>query len=131
MIKLLIKLVGLFFLGFLFYLGQKHFTTTFFKEGQIGLLTFNYLFNGIAALIILGNLYLISKINKDFLGFLLILLSVIKILIYVAMIKSKGYTLERDLFLEIFLPYSLGKTIEILGLIGIMRVANRQEVSEL
>lgn len=131
MIKLILKYLGLFFLGFLLYLAQRHLTTTPVIEGQIDLLTFNYLFNGVAALVILANLFLISKINNDFLGFLLIVLSVIKILIYVSMIKSKGYALQRDLFLEIFLPYGLSKCIEILGLISIMKVVNKQKISEL
>lgn len=131
MIKLLIKYVVFFFLGFLVFLGHKYFTVQYRHEDQIDFLVFNYLFNSIATLCILGILHLINKIDRDFLGFLLMLMGVVKILIYGFLIKTIGYSLERHLFLLVFLPYGIGQSIEILGLISLMKLNNINTIKEL
>jgi|SRR5690625_653396 len=129
--KLLFKIFGFLFFAILIFSVHRYYFAPIYFENQIEYINFSYLFNAIASLVILGNIFLISFLNKDFLGFLLILLGLVKILFFFALLKKYNFPIERNFFLSLFLPYVIGKTLEILTTVQILKDNNYKKIKGL
>lgn len=122
--KLLFKYLGFLIFLLFTYITHKYLLNTQNAENQIAYINFTYLFNAISSTIILGALFIIYKIDQDFLGFLLMLLGIIKIFFFVVLLKRYGFSLERKLFLNAFLPYAIGQIAEIWIITQLLKTNN-------
>jgi len=111
--RLWLTTLGLYGIAFLIYLFHRYYLISLLPLQEEAYVEFSYLYNAIFSVLLIGLLWGIGLVMKDFLGFLLVFFGVFKIILFVYLASELDYTLFRKDFLTIFIPYAMGQGIEI------------------
>lgn len=111
--KLFLQTAGLFLFAILVYFIHAYIITPQFQEVSERFINFNYGFNLGLSLFYLVILYVLYTADSNFLGFIFLLLSGLKLMIYLFLIHTLEFTIGRERFLHFFLPYLLGLGVEL------------------
>lgn len=129
--KLLLKTLGLLGLFLVLYVIHIYLLLPLFDSVEKEFIDFSYLYNFLSTFIIVQIILGISIYSKDFLGFIFLLLSPVKLLLFIYMSNKYGFELERSVFLQFFLPYLIGLFIELYLIIQLLKEDNPNETKEL
>lgn len=101
--------------------------TNFFPETPVALLIFSYKFNVGITFLFTTTIILASKQLKEQLGFIFMISGFIKLGIFLYLIKTSEFTLDKSVFLHFFIPYVVCVILEIIYVIKILNGANFTE----
>lgn len=96
----------------------------FFPEGSLDLLNFSYKFNVGITLLFTSTIILASEHLKEQLGFIFLISGFIKLGVFLFLIKTSEYTLDKSVFLHFFIPYVLCVILEIVYVAKLLNKAN-------
>lgn len=88
------------------------------------LVNFGYKFNVGITLLFTSTIILASDLLKEQLGFIYLITGAVKIGIFIYLIKSLDYEVDRSDFLHIFVPYVVCVVVEIIYIIKILNRIN-------
>ena len=101
---------------------------TFVYEGHpLDLVNFAYKFNIGITFLFTSTIILVSDRLKEQLGFIFLISGAVKLGIFVYLIKSSEFDLDKSVFLHFFIPYALCIVVEILY---ISKILNRTNFSK-
>lgn len=101
--------------------------TNFFPETPLELLVFSYKFNVGITFLFTTTIILASEQLKEQLGFIFMVSGVVKLGIFLFLIKTSGFSLDKSVFLHFFIPYVVCVVLEIIYVIKILNGANFRE----
>lgn len=101
--------------------------TNFFQETPLELLVFSYKFNVGITFLFTTTIILASEQLKEQLGFIFMVSGVVKLGIFLFLIKTSGFSLDKSVFLHFFIPYVVCVVLEIIYVIKILNGANFRE----
>ena len=87
--------------------------TNFFKEPVPGTTLFSYKFNFGFTFMFTVTIILLSKRFEDQIGYLFLVGSVLKLVLFLVLTKLKGFSVDKSVFLDFFIPYITCLTIEL------------------
>lgn len=117
----------LFFIAVASYGLHHYIYSSMFPEKSRDLIDFAYQFNiGITFLFTSTIIFLKNKF-KEHLGLIFLAGSFVKLGIFLFLIKTSNFTVNKTVFLNFFMPYVLCLTIEIYYVIKIINEANFQK----
>lgn len=98
--------------------GLHYWVFTYLNPGEpLDIINFAYKFNVGITLLFTGTILLAGKFLKNNLGFVFLINGLVKMGIYLYLIKASGYTLEKSVFLHFFIPYVVCIVVEIIYVI--------------
>ena len=98
--------------------------TNFFPETPLDLLVFSYKFNVGITFLFTTTIILASEQLKEQLGFIFMVSGFVKLGIFLFLIKTSGFTIDKSVFLHFFIPYVVCVVLEIIYVIKILNGAN-------
>lgn len=90
----------------------------------LDLINFAYKFNIGITLLFTSTIILASEHLKEQLGFIFLISGFVKLGIFIYLIKTSEYTLEKSVFLHFFAPYVVCMVVEIIYIIRILNRTN-------
>lgn len=93
-------------------------------EGTLDLINFAYKFNVGITLLFTSTIILASEQLKEQLGFIFLISGFVKLAIFLYLIKTSEFTLEKSVFLHFFVPYVVCMVVEIIYIIKILNRTN-------
>lgn len=124
----LLKTLGLFSLFLVLYVIHIYLLWPLFDHVEKEFIDFSYLYNFLTTFLIVQIIIGISFYSKDFLGFIFLLMSPVKLLLFIYMSNKYGFKLERTVFLQFFLPYLVGLVIELYLIIQLLKDSKPNEI---
>lgn len=106
------------------YLLHKGIYTHFNSEANLKMLSFAYKYNVGITIVFTTTMLLASQQLKEQLGFIFLISGVVKLGIYIFLIKNQGFSMEKSSFLHFFIPYVLCVVVEIIFIIKILNRTN-------
>lgn len=97
-----------------------------YPEEDIHFIQLEYLFNLGLSLFFVITFYLLFKAKSEVIGFVFVALSLFKLILYLILINAMGFPLDRNHFVDIFLPFLLGTGME---LFVVYRILNNVSIS--
>lgn len=94
------------------------------RNANLDLVNFAYKFNVGITFLFTSTIILASERLKEQLGFLFLIGGFVKLGIFLYLIKSSEYPLEKSVFLHFFVPYVVCVVVEILYIIKIINRTN-------
>jgi len=98
--------------------------TNFLPETPLDLLVFSYKFNVGITFLFTTTIILASEQLKEQLGFIFMVSGFVKLGIFLFLIKTSGFTIDKSVFLHFFIPYVVCVVLEIIYVIKILNGAN-------
>ena len=98
--------------------------TKFFPETPLDLLVFSYKFNVGITFLFTTTIIFASKQLKEQLGFIFMVSGVVKLGIFLYLIKTSDFNIDKSQFLHFFIPYVVCVVLEIIYVIKILNGAN-------
>lgn len=98
--------------------------TRFFSEGSEEFINFSYKFNFGITFLFTSSIILISQRLKDQLGFIFLGSSFVKIAIFLVLMKTSDFEIDKADFLHFFVPYFLCMVLEITCVSRLLKAAN-------
>ena len=98
--------------------------TRFFPEGSRELIDFSYKFNFGITFLFTSSIIIASQRLKDQLGFIFLGSSFVKIAIFLVIVKTSDFEIDKADFLHFFVPYSLCMVLEIIYVSRLLKGAN-------
>ena len=95
------------------YLAHIGLINTFSLDRNIEMINLSYIFNSIFTIILAVAIVLVSKRFKDQLGFIFMGGSLVKIGIFMAIIKLNGFEINKKVFLDFFIAYLICLIVEV------------------
>ncbi|GAA4109915.1 hypothetical protein GCM10022393_06750 [Aquimarina addita] len=95
------------------YVTHTFLVTWFSLSGDPVLRNLSYLFNGLYAVVLILVIHVFYKKWKDHIGFLVLGGSLVKIGVFLAIIKFSNYEINKSVFLEFFIPYVISLILEV------------------
>lgn len=123
----LLKTLGLFGLFPVLYVIHIFLLLPLFDQVEKDFIDFSYLYNFLTTFLIVQIIIGISFYSKEFLGFIFLLMSPVKLMLFIYMSNKYGFQLERTVFLQFFLPYLIGLIIELYLIIQLLKDSNPKE----
>ena len=96
----------------------------FSSQDPMELINFAYKFNVGITFLFGSTIILASEKLKEQLGFIFMVSTAVKLGVFVFLVKTSGYDLEKSDFLHFFIPYVVCAVIEIVYVIKILNGAN-------
>lgn len=93
-------------------------------NGTLELINFAYKFNVGITLLFTSTIILASEHLKEQLGFIYLFTGFVKLGIFLYLIKTSEYTIEKSVFLHFFAPYVVCVVVEIIYIIKILDRTN-------
>ncbi len=121
----------MFLLAGLFYVAQRYLLVTYIETPKLSFLNFSYTANFVATFLIISLLFGMRHVAKDSLGFMYMVLGVLKVIFFLVLAKTSGYSLGKPIFFHFFIPYVWGTLIEVLFLIQLLRLPNTNNINDL
>ncbi len=106
------------------YLLHIYFFNRFFPEGSVDLINFSYKFNFGITFLFTTSIIIASQRLKDQLGFIFLGSSFVKIAIFLVIVKTSDFEIDKSDFLHFFIPYALCMVLEIIYVSRILKGAN-------
>lgn len=91
---------------------------------NLEMLEFAYKYNVGITIVFTTTMMLASQQLKEQLGFIFLISGMIKLGIYIFLIKNLGFPMEKSSFLHFFIPYVLCVVVEIIFIIKILNNTN-------
>lgn len=98
--------------------------TYLYPERTLDMINFAYKFNVGITLLFTSTIILASQHLKEVLGFIYLAGGFIKLAIFICLIKTLGFQINKTVFLHFFFPYVLCVVVEIIFVIKILNNAN-------
>lgn len=98
-----------------------------FPDSPLDLVNFSYKFNVGITLLFTSTIILASEHLKEQLGFIYLIGGMVKLGIFIYLIKTLGFDLNKSVFLHFFIPYALCVVVEIFY---ISKILNRTNFSK-
>lgn len=99
----------------------------FGSEGEIrDLIDFSYKFNFGITFLFTSTIILVGKNLKDYIGFIFLAGGFIKLGIFLYLIDSLGFPVNREVFMHFFIPYVICISLEIYYILKILNGYNSQ-----
>lgn len=95
-----------------------------YPQESLELLNFAYKFNIGITFLFTSTIILASEQLKELLGFIFLAGSFVKLGIFIFLIKTSDFTIDKSVFLHFFIPYVVGVIVEISYVIKILNEAN-------
>lgn len=93
-------------------------------EGSVELINFAYKFNIGITLLFTSTIILASEHLKEQLGFIFLISGFVKLGIFLFLIKTSQFEIEKSVFLHFFVPYVVCVVLEIIYIIKLLNRAN-------
>ena len=106
------------------YLLHFYLFTSFFPEGSEEFINFSYKFNFGITFLFTSTIILASQLLKDQLGFIFLGSSFVKIAIFLLLVKTSDFEIDKADFLHFFVPYFLCMVLEIIQVSRLLKDAN-------
>lgn len=106
------------------YFLHKGLYTHLNAEANLEMLEFAYKYNVGITIVFTTTMILASQQLKEQLGFIFLISGMIKLGIYIFLIKNLGFPMEKSSFLHFFIPYVLCVVVEIIFIIKILNSTN-------
>ncbi|MAZ26811.1 MAG: hypothetical protein CL868_07000 [Cytophagaceae bacterium] len=87
--------------------------TGFFEDPAPPLLTFAYKFNFGITFVFTTTIIFLSKRFNDVLGYIFLVGSAVKLIAFIFIIKTRGFTIDKTVFFDFFIPYICCLALEI------------------
>lgn len=114
----------LFLFSGLIYLLHYFLLSRFFPGVPVGLLNFSYLINVGYTFLFTTGIILVSRQQKDQIGFIFLISTFLKVGLFLVIIKFSEFELENNMFFHFFTPYLACMLLEIFYIIRILKRAN-------
>ena len=98
--------------------------TRFFEEQPVGIINLAYKFNVGITLLFTTSIIAASEQLKEQLGFIFLAGGFVKLGVFLFIIKTSEYTIDKSVFLHFFIPYVVCVVFEIIWVIRILNAAN-------
>ncbi len=98
--------------------------TYLYPEKSLDMVNFAYKFNVGITMLFTSTIILASERLKEVLGFIYLAGGFIKLAIFIYLIKTLGFEINKSVFLHFFFPYVLCVVVEIIFVIKILNNAN-------
>lgn len=95
-----------------------------YPEDSLDLVNFAYKFNVGITLLFTTTIILASEHLKEQLGFIFLLSGFIKLGVFLYLIKTSQYDIDKSVFLHFFVPYVVCVVLEIIYIIKLLNNAN-------
>lgn len=95
-----------------------------YPDPSLDIVNFAYKFNIGITLLFTSSLILVSEQLKEQLGFIFLISGAVKLGIFIFLIKSSEYPLDKSVFLHFFVPYVVCVVVEIRYIIKILNRTN-------
>ncbi len=95
------------------YLIHMGIINAFLLERNINIIKLSYIFNSIFTFVFTFIILLLSKKFKDQLGFIFMAGSLIKIGVFIAVSKLSDFEINKNVFLDFFIPYIICLIFEV------------------
>lgn len=109
------------------YLIHHLVVTNFFPETNLDLLVFSYKFNVGFTFLFTTTIILASERLKQQLGFIFMVSGLVKLGIFLYLIKTSDFDIDKSVFLQFFIPYVVCVVLEIIYVIKILNSSNFTE----
>ena len=106
------------------YLLHIYLFSRFFPESSLKFLNFSYKFNFGITFLFTSTIILPRQLLKDQLGFIFLGSSFVKIAIFLLLVKTSDFEIDKADFLHFFIPYALCMVLEIIYVSRILKGAN-------
>lgn len=106
------------------YLLHAYIYSYLVPEGSFGFINFSYKFNFGITFIFTTSIILASQQLKEQLGFIFMVSGMVKLGIFLYLVKTSDFDINKSTFLHFFIPYVLCVILEILYVIKILNRAN-------
>jgi len=93
-------------------------------EGSLELMNFAYKFNVGITFLFTSTIILASEHLKEQLGFIFMVTGFVKLGLFLFLMKTGGYDIDKSVFLHFFVPYVVCVVVEIIYVIRILNNAN-------
>ena len=103
--------------------------TRFFEDQPVGIINLAYRFNIGITLLFTTTIIAVSERLKEQLGFIFLGGAFVKLGIFLFIIKTSEYTIDKSVFLHFFIPYLICVVLEIVWVIKILNKANFKQDS--
>lgn len=80
---------------------------------DLQMIELSYLFNTAYTIFLVFFLFLNHKKYKDHIGFIFMAGSFLKLMIFLLLVKWSGFHLDKNVFLDFFIPYLLSLSLEV------------------
>lgn len=117
----------LFFLSGIIYLIHSAVYPSLNTDVSQEMINFAYKFNVGITLLFTSSIILASEYLKHQLGFIYLISGVVKLGIFLFLIKSLGFDTDKSVFLHFFIPYVVCVVLEIIWIVKILNAANFSE----
>ena len=114
----------LFFCGGVAYGLHIYSYSSLFPGNSLELINFSYKFNLGITFIFGSSIILASEKLKEQLGFIFLAGSFVKLGIFIFLIKSAGFSIDKSVFLNFFIPYVVCVVVEIYYVIKMINNTN-------
>jgi hypothetical protein len=98
-----------------------------YPNDPLDLVNFAYKFNVGVTLLFTSTIILASQHLKEQLGFIFLVTGMVKLGLFIYLIKSSGFDMDKSVFLHFFVPYVICIVVEI---IYISKILNRTNFSK-
>jgi len=109
-LRFIVLFVILIFVG---YIIHKYCIDTFLMKRNVSLINLSYLLNGSFTLLFTLGIIVFYKKFEDQVGFIFMWGSLVKMGIFIAILKLSGYELNKAAFLDFFVSYAICLTLEV------------------
>lgn len=106
------------------YILHSYIYATMFPEKSLELINFSYKFNFGITFLFTSTIILASQHLKEQLGFIFLAGSFVKLGIFLFIIKTTDLSIDKSVFLNFFIPYTLCMILEIFYVIKILKTSN-------
>ncbi len=114
MLQKIIRFIGLFILVVIGgYLTHKTIANQVFSSQNIDIINLSYIFNAGFTFLFTVTIILLSKKYKDQIGFIFLVGSFVKTGIFLALIKLNNIEINKNVFLDFFIPYLICLILEV------------------
>lgn len=96
----------------------------FFPKQSMELVNFAYKFNIGITFLFTSSIIAVSDRLKEQLGFIYLVTGFVKIGLFLFLIKTSDYSIDKSVFLHFFIPYVVCVVVEIIYVIRLLNAAN-------
>lgn len=114
MINNLLRFIGVFLLILLgVYFVHTFIVNTVSLKSNTTILKLSYIFNALYTVVLVSFIMVLSKKFKDQIGFIFLAGSFLKIGVFVAITRLSSLGLDKNVFLDFFIPYVVSLILEV------------------
>lgn len=114
MINNLLRFIGVFLLILLgVYFVHTWITNSFLLDSNSAIVKLSYVFNALYTVVLVSLILVLSKKLKDQIGFIFLAGSFLKLGVFVAIAKLSSIELDKNVFLDFFIPYVFSLVLEL------------------